>query len=118
MCAVALAFLGVGFRAARDVTESPSPASAATAAEGADPSRTIRYSLWIDEQHPVEATLRAWRSDFGQALISTTSIMTLQRSRPYEPISSVGRLGVYVASVALVGQTALKLFAVRRRFKR
>ena len=117
VAAVALVLLGVGFTINQDATSFALPDATTTAMVPA-PGRTIQYSLWPDEQHPVLASPGAWLRDYGHALVFTSSILTLQRSRPYEPISSLGWLCVYAASVVLVGQTALVLFAVRRRFRR
>lgn len=115
VAAISLLMLGAGFRTALDATQGGSSTSAAVTLPSIS---TIQYGLWFDTEHPVAAEPRQWLRDYGRAFIFTTSILTLQRSRPYEPINSLGWLCMYLASVALVGQTALVLFAIRRRFKR
>ncbi|MFN8522325.1 MAG: pentapeptide repeat-containing protein [Chloroflexota bacterium] len=61
-----------------------------------------------------EAVLR----DFRRSLAFTLSIVTFQRDRFYVPIDEYGQILLNVAVIALVGQSALLVLAIRRRFRR
>jgi hypothetical protein len=57
-------------------------------------------------------------SDYASAFLFTLSLLTFQKERPYEPANRWTQFWVYIAVFLLTGQTALVLFAIRRRFKR
>ena len=56
--------------------------------------------------------------DFWRAMLFTLSTATLQRDRPYEPVGDWSHFLGSVAILAIAGQAALVLLAIRRRFRR
>ena len=79
--------------------------------------RLIEYNLWPDSKHqPV--SLRQWRSDYGKAILLTLSIVTFQRSRPYEPVGSWSQFWLSITFIVITSQAALVLLAIRRQFRR
>lgn len=75
--------------------------------------RVIRYTLT-----PKPGSIRRWASDYGEAVSFSLSTATFQRARLYEPLSLWCYLLMVGGSVIFTSQTALLLFALRRRFKR
>ncbi|MFN8523318.1 MAG: pentapeptide repeat-containing protein [Chloroflexota bacterium] len=57
-------------------------------------------------------------TDYESALLYIASIAAFQRDRFYEPTTTAGRWIASGAAFAILGQFALVLFALRRRFKR
>jgi uncharacterized protein YjbI with pentapeptide repeats len=57
-------------------------------------------------------------SDSGRTIVFTLSLLTLQKERLYEPANVWTQFWICIAVPILAGQTALVLFAIRRRFKR
>ena len=62
----------------------------------------------------------SWRkvSDSGRTFVFTLSLLTFQKERLYEPANAWTQFWICIAVPLLAGQTALVLFAIRRRFKR
>jgi hypothetical protein len=63
----------------------------------------------------------SWRQkvdDSTSAFLFTLSFLTFQKERLYEPANKWTQFWVCIAVLFLAGQTALVLFAIRRRFKR
>ena len=56
--------------------------------------------------------------DSGRTLVFTLSLLTFQKDRLYEPATAWTQFWICIAVPLLAGQTALVLFAIRRRFKR
>jgi hypothetical protein len=56
--------------------------------------------------------------DSVSAFLFTLSLLTFQKERFYEPANRWTQFWMYIAVFLLAGQTALVLFAIRRRFKR
>jgi hypothetical protein len=56
--------------------------------------------------------------DSAKAIVFTLSLLTFQKDRLYEPANAWTQFWVCIAVPLLAGQTALVLFAIRRRFKR
>jgi hypothetical protein len=56
--------------------------------------------------------------DSTSAFLFTLSLLTFQKERLYEPANRWTQFWMYIATLLLAGQTALVLFAIRRRFKR
>jgi uncharacterized protein YjbI with pentapeptide repeats len=57
-------------------------------------------------------------SDSAKTLVFTLSLLTFQKDRLYEPATACTQFWICIAVPLLAGQTALVLFAIRRRFKR
>ena len=57
-------------------------------------------------------------SDSASAFLFTLSLLTFQKERLYDPANRWTQFWMYIAVFLLAGQTALVLFAIRRRFKR
>jgi uncharacterized protein YjbI with pentapeptide repeats len=56
--------------------------------------------------------------DFGRTIVFTLSLLTFQKERLYEPANACTQFWICIAVPLMAGQTALVLFAIRRRFKR
>jgi hypothetical protein len=56
--------------------------------------------------------------DSASAFLFTLSLLTFQKERLYEPANKWTQFWMYFAVLFMAGQTALVLFAIRRRFKR
>lgn len=57
-------------------------------------------------------------ADFGEAVLFVVGVASFSRERVYEPLGWQSRALVPFTVIALTSQTALLLFAIRRRFKR
>ncbi|RMD65687.1 hypothetical protein D6817_05595, partial [Candidatus Pacearchaeota archaeon] len=81
---------------------------------------SINYELCFDWKC-LAPSWNEWRDrleNYGRAFVHTLSILTFQRERPYIPANTWTLFWVSVAVPLLVGQAALVLLAIRRRFKR
>jgi hypothetical protein len=56
--------------------------------------------------------------DSARTIVFTLSLLTFQKERLYEPANAWTQFWICIAVPLLAGQTALVLFAIRRRFKR
>jgi uncharacterized protein YjbI with pentapeptide repeats len=102
------AFLYTGFAPSKENFEI------SRARGGADPIRVIEYNIRPDAtHHPV--SFGQWMSDYGKSVLLTLSILTFQKERFYEPANELSQLVLYSAVLVLPAQTALILFAIRRR---
>lgn len=96
---ISLFFLFSGFQASKDSTNN---------------QQVINYKFQPDYEH-----VGQWLSDYGKALTLSTSIITFQKDRFYEPLDGWwSRLWLQIAVIVLTAQVALVLLAIRRRFKR
>jgi hypothetical protein len=79
--------------------------------------RAINYELCLHT-----ACQRAsWRQkvcDSARTIVFTLSLLTFQKDRLYDPANAWTQFWICIAVPLLAGQTALVLFAIRRRFKR
>ena len=67
---------------------------------------------------PSSTTVTEFGRDYATALGTTLSIVTLQKQRLYEPRGVAGQMLSALLAVLVAGQTALLIFAIRRRFRR
>jgi hypothetical protein len=82
-----------------------------------DPKQTIEYNISSDALHK-NVGAKQWANDLVAASALCMSILTFQKDRFYEPLEGLARLWLFLAVVALTGQAAMTLLALRRRFKR
>jgi hypothetical protein len=94
-----LTFMSVGFQRVEPI--------------GGKPVRVIQHTLTPNLGH-----IRQWISDYREAVAFTLSAATFQRVRLYEPLGPSSYFLMIGGSVIFTSQTALLLFALRRRFKR
>jgi hypothetical protein len=73
----------------------------------------VQYQMYPDFSH-----LGRWLSDWSKAISFSLSIATFQRSRLFDVRGELTYLLTMIESIAVAGQSALMLFAIRRRFKR
>jgi uncharacterized protein YjbI with pentapeptide repeats len=90
---------------------------------GLKPSKEHIGSLRAINYEPClhTACQRPWQQkvrDSAKAIVFTLSLLTFQKDRLYEPANACTQLWICIAVPLLAGQTALVLFAIRRRFKR
>jgi hypothetical protein len=78
-------------------------------------NKNIRYVLTPTGGIPPAYVLF---KDLGISFAHTLGVLTFQRERSYMPSSTLSYVWQSFASIALTGQTALLLLAIRRRFKR
>jgi hypothetical protein len=77
------------------------------------PTSSVSYR---DHSAPHHTT--PWFRDYGRSINLSVSVATFQRSRLFEPDGESTLFLSAVESVIVAGQSALLLFAIRRRFKR
>jgi hypothetical protein len=85
--------------------------------EHKDSLHNINYELCLHtacQRTPWQRKVR----DSAKAIVFTLSLLTFQKDRLYEPANAWTQFWVCIAVPLLAGQTALVLFAIRRRFKR
>lgn len=81
-------------------------------------SQVIEYDVcWPNSEH-FQVAIRQWFQDYRKAFLFTLSIVTFQRSRPYEPVGSWSQLWLSIAIIVITSQAALVLLAIRRQFRR
>jgi hypothetical protein len=90
---------------------------------GLKPSKEHKDSLHDINYEPCLHTScqrASWQkvSDSFRTIVFTLSLLTFQKDRLYEPANAWTQFWVCIAVPLLAGQTALILFAIRRRFKR
>lgn len=95
-----LAFLYSGFRTTADT-----------------PPRTIEYNVFPGSNHRT-VSAREWLNDYLSAMSLCASVVTFQKDRFYEPLEGPARGWLFAAVIALTGQAAMTLLALRRRFRR
>jgi hypothetical protein len=74
---------------------------------------TIEYQILPDFRHTGQ-----WFLDWLKAINFSVSIATFQKTRLFEPSGNATYLLSAIESVVVAAQSALVLFAIRRRFKR
>jgi uncharacterized protein YjbI with pentapeptide repeats len=70
------------------------------------------------QMQPDHTQVLHWLSDWFKAASFSLSVSTFQRSRLYEATGRLAMISLPIESVIVAGQSALLLFAIRRRFKR
>jgi len=70
------------------------------------------------QMQPDHTQVLHWLSDWFKAASFSLSVSTFQRSRLYEASGRLAMISLPIESVIVAGQSALLLFAIRRRFKR
>jgi hypothetical protein len=89
---------------------------------GLKPSKEHRDLLDINYEPCLHTACQrvSWQKvcDSGKTLVFTLSLLTFQKDRLYEPANVWTQFWICIAVPLLAGQTALVLFAIRRRFKR
>lgn len=89
----------------------------ATATNTLDQNRVIEYNVFRGNSD-VETSLKKFAGDWGESVLYTLEVVTLQKEKYYEPTSWQSRVLVYPTLGLSAAQLALLLFAIRRRFKR
>jgi len=82
-----------------------------------DKSEIIKYKISSDYEYS-PALIKEWISDYGKAVLLTSSIVAFQRERLYKPVGDISYSWLIISRILLTGQIALLLLALRRRFKR
>lgn len=104
-------FLYTGFAPSKDNLET------SRLRESTGSVHIIEYNIFPDAKHqPV--LFKQWMSDYKKSVLLTLSILTFQKERFYDPANEKSQLVLYIAVLVLTAQSALILFAIRRRYKR
>ena len=80
------------------------------------PPRTIEYNVLPDSSHHAVSP-KQWLDDYAAAVSLCLTVVTFQKDRFYQPMEGPARGWLFLAVIALTGQTAMTLLALRRRFR-
>ncbi|MDX2219371.1 MAG: hypothetical protein SF172_10140 [Burkholderiales bacterium] len=85
--------------------------------EDSQTAKRTEYSIRVAAD-PFVASRREIIEDYLDSLAMTLAIVTLQKDRHAQPVGATGSALASIAIVLVAGQTALLVFALRRRFRR